>query len=94
MLIDSSSIQLIFNLYQNPSIMTQLQHQEVKMLIPDLLPPDHVSLNTKRIRFIKGQGVLIYDDKYVVEIYAPYSRTDDLEFFGIQRHHGKKIENR
>lgn len=74
--------------------MTQLQHphQQVQMLIPDLLPPDHVSLNTKRLRFIKGQGVLIYDDHYVVEIYVPYSRTDDLEFFGVQRHHGK-IEN-
>lgn len=72
--------------------MTQLQHQQVQMLIPDLLPPDHISLNTKRLRFIKGQGVLIYDDTYVVEIYAPYSRTDDLEFFGVQRHHGK-IEN-
>ncbi len=74
--------------------MTQLQHphQQVQMLIPDLLPLDHVSLNTKRLRFIKGQGVLIYDDTYVVEIYTPYSRTDDLEFFGVQRHHGK-IEN-
>jgi len=71
--------------------MTQTQTASkatVRQLISDLLPLDHVSLNTKRIRFIKGQGVLLYDDNYVVEIYAPYSRTEDYEFFAVQRHHG------
>ena len=69
--------------------MNQVQQKAtVKQLIADLLPPDHVSLSTKRIRFIKGQGVLLYDDNFIVEIYAPYSRTEDYEFFGVQRHHG------
>ena len=67
----------------------QPQRHSVRMLIPDMLPLDHVSLNEKRIRFIKGQGVLLYDDIHVVEVYVPYSRTDDLEFFGVQRHFGK-----
>ncbi len=72
--------------------MTQTQatsKASVRQLISDLLPPDHVSLSTKRIRFIKGQGVLLYDDNYVVEIYAPYARTEDYEFFAVQRHHGR-----
>ena len=72
--------------------MTQVRTRNkaaVRQLIADLLPPDHVSLSTKRIRFIKGQGILLYDDTYVVEIYAPYARTEDYEFFGVQRHHGK-----
>jgi len=70
--------------------MTQTnQKVAVRQLIGDLLPIDHVSLSTKRIRFIKGQGVLLYDDTYVVEVYAPYARTEDYEFFGVQRHHGQ-----
>lgn len=72
--------------------MTQVRSKDkaaVRQLIADLLPPDHVSLSTKRIRFIKGQGVLLYDDNYIVEIYAPYARTEDYEFFGVQRHLGK-----
>ncbi len=69
--------------------MTEQQRQSVKNLIPDLLPMDHVSLNTKRIRFIRGQGVVLYDDIFAVEIYVPLSKEEKPVFFGVQRHHGQ-----
>lgn len=71
--------------------MTDTLRNQVKTLIPDLLPPGHVPLNYKRVRFIKGEGVVLYDDKYQVEIYRPRfapSGAREITFFGVQRHHG------
>ena len=68
--------------------MTTQERQIMKRLIPDLLPIDHVSLSTKRIRFIQGQGVILYDEKFAVEIYLPKGSEAPL-FFGVHRHHGK-----
>jgi|GEM_PF-6569919 len=63
-------------------------NSDIKQLIPDMLPTGHVSLNLKRIRFIKGQGVVLYDDTYAVEIYVPRG-GESPAFFGVHRHHGK-----
>lgn len=68
--------------------MTTQERQIMKRLIPDLLPIDHVSLTTKRIRFIHGQGVILYNDTFAVEIYLPKDQEKAL-FFGVHKHHGK-----
>jgi len=62
-------------------------HQNIKPLIADLLPPEHMSLRLKRIKFIQGQGAVIYDDTFAVEMYIPSGR-ESATYFGVHRHHG------
>jgi len=69
--------------------MTTQERGLIKKLLPDLLSPDYVSLNSKRINFIYGQGVIIYDKTYAVEVYLPRNSHEELTFFAIQRHQGK-----
>jgi len=69
--------------------MTTQKRGLIKKLLPDLLSPDYVSLNSKRINFIYGQGVIIYDKTYAVEVYLPRNSNEKLAFFAIQRHQGK-----
>jgi hypothetical protein len=69
--------------------MTIQERQEIKNLIPDLLPPDHVSISTKRINFIYGQGIVIFDDVYAVEIYVPHNANEHMTYFAVDRHYGK-----
>ncbi len=66
--------------------MTTQKRGLIKKLLPDLLSPDYVSLNSKRINFIYGQGVIIYDKTYAVEVYLPRNSNKELTFFAIQRH--------
>lgn len=68
--------------------MNAQQHNQLKELIPDLLPLDYVSLNTKRINFIYGQGVIIYNQTYAVEIYMPRDKKEEITFFAVDRHFG------
>lgn len=69
--------------------MTTQERNQIKSLIPDLQPMDHVSLNTKRINFIYGHGVIVYDDHYAVEIYMPKTPHEKMTFFAVDRHFGK-----
>ena len=69
--------------------MTELDRNKIQFLIPDILPLDHVSLSAKRIRFIRGQGIILFNDIYAVEIYLPMGPDDTAVFFGVQRHQGK-----
>ena len=74
------------------SPMINEQVYAVRNLISDLLPIDHISLNTKRVRFINGEGVVLYDDKYAVEIFTPRKAHESYEFFGVHRHRGNVDE--
>ncbi len=69
--------------------MTEEQRLNIQYLIPDILPLDHISLSAKRIRFIRGQGIILYNDDYAVELYMPKSPQETPVFFGVQRHFGK-----
>ena len=60
--------------------------QLIKGLIPDLLPTDHSTLSKKRIRLIRGEGVILYDDTFAVELYVPRDNSSDVEFYGVHRH--------
>ena len=66
----------------------QVKHS-LSTLIPDLLPIDHEPLSTKRVRFIRGQGIILYDDQYAVEIYVPRNSSESPIFFGVHRHRGQ-----
>ena len=68
--------------------MTTQEHNQIKALIPDLQPMDHVSLNTKRINFICGQGLIVYNDTYAVEIYLPKNPNEKATYFAVDRHFG------
>lgn len=61
--------------------------KNIRSLIPDLLPPDHMSLQMKRIKFIQGQGVVLYDNSFVVEIFTPLG-GESPAYFGVFPHHG------
>ena len=69
--------------------MTRQINNSIQYLIPDILPLDHVSLSSKRIKFIKGQGAIIHDDCYAVEMYIPNNSDEQPVFFGVQKHFGK-----
>ena len=69
--------------------MTIQERGLIKNLLSDMLPPNHVSLNTKRINFIHGQGVIIYNETFAVEVYVPRNQNEEMAFFAIQRHGGK-----
>ena len=69
--------------------LTMKQPQEqIKQLIPDLLPEGHVPFNLKRIRFIKGHGAIIHNAQYAVEVYISYSNEKNDTFFAVHKHHG------
>ena len=69
--------------------MTEKDRLALKNLIPDLLPPGHTSMSTKRVRFILGQGAIVFDDKFAVEVYIPKNDFEEYIYFGIQRHQGR-----
>ena len=64
------------------------EQNQVRELIPTLLSTDHISINTKRINFIYGQGVIVYNDTYAVEIYVPKNPNENHTFFAVDRHFG------
>lgn len=68
--------------------MTLQDRTDIKSLLPDLQPMDHVPLNTKRTNFIYGQGIIIYDEIYAVEIYLPRNNKEEITFFAVDRHFG------
>ena len=68
--------------------MTIDERKQIRTLIPDLQPMDHVTLNTKRTNFIYGQGMIVYDDRYAVEIYIPKNEKECMAFFAVDRHFG------
>jgi len=66
--------------------MTTIDRQNIKMLIQDLRPMDYVDLQTKRMNFIYGQGMIVYNDHYAVEIYIPRDKKENMTFFAVQSH--------
>ncbi len=68
--------------------MTAIERQQIRILVSDLRPLDHVSIETKRMNFIYGQGVIIHNDYYAVEVYIPRDSKEDMTFFAVERHNG------
>jgi hypothetical protein len=83
----------ILNKQTSAPIANSSNERMIKQLIPDLLPNDHISMNMKRIRFIQGQGVIIYDNSYAVEIYLPRD-GETPTYFGVHKHHNNMNELR
>jgi len=77
----------ICNVTKSPE-MTLEERNQIRTLIPDLQPMDHVTLNTKRINFIYGQGIVVYNEYYAVEIYVPKNKNEHMTFFAVDRHFG------
>tara|TARA_B100000497_G_C7637614_1_gene383278 strand:+ start:297 stop:674 length:378 start_codon:yes stop_codon:yes gene_type:complete len=69
--------------------MTEIELNLIRELIPNLISTDHVSINTKRVNFIYGQGAIIYNDIFAVEIYVPKDIREKHMFFSVDRHYGK-----
>lgn len=68
------------------------KYQQIRELIPTIIATDYIDINTKRMNFIFGQGAIVYDNTFAVEIYVPRNPVGDLTFFAVDRHFGN-IQN-
>ena len=66
-----------------------IDRQSMKSLIPDLIPDSSTTLSMKRIKFIRGGGIIVYDNRYAVEILIPENKEDCCTFFDVFHHQGR-----
>ena len=63
--------------------------QLIKNLIPALRPDDSQSISWRRIKVVNGEGGIVYDEKYAVEIYVPQHNGEQFMFFDVFSHDDK-----